>query len=43
MNTELPAKPADEHGVVSLFFCWTNFLDELGHEGGGGDEITFFA
>ena len=33
-------RPADEHGV-SLFFCCTNFLDELGHEG-GGDEITFF-
>ena len=41
MNTK-QAKQADEHGVVSLFFCWTNFLDELGHEG-GGDEITFFA
>ena len=33
-------RAADEHGV-SLFFCCTNFLDELGHEG-GGDEITFF-
>ena len=28
--------------VRSLFFCCTNFLDELGHEG-GGDEIAFFA